>query len=181
MAGVLVFLFKPSIYAQAYADQEEHLFELSIREIALLSLSPQQSTLFFELTFPEKAGEDPEFKSGPNNQQLWIHYTNGNALANETRNIGVQWGSGKLPAGVELYISAGGYTGNGKGKTGVTAGKVKITSSNTNLITGIGGAFTGRGAGNGHKLDYEVKISDAGALQNQNDQEINIVFTLSDN
>ena len=119
-------------------------------EAGVINLSPTVSSL--------EAGEAVDFGTA-SNSDLWLNYTSVVEGSSSTRQITVELDNeNKLPDGVSLLVSAGGIS-SGKGKKGSPeSGKVIISKTAKNLITGIGSCYTESGANKGHRLTYELSL-----------------------
>ena len=122
-------------------------------EAGTINLTPSTGSL--------EAGEAVDFGTATNNK-LWLNYTSVvDAGDNAERQITVALDNeDNLPEGVSLLVSAGSIT-SGKGKKGSAAeGKVTISATAQNLVTGIGSCYTETGSGKGHQLTYELDMNE---------------------
>jgi len=120
-------------------------------EAGVINLSPNIESL--------EAGEAVNFGSATNNK-LWLNYTSVvDAGDNAERQITVALDDAdNLPEGVSLLVSAGSIS-SGKGTKGSAAeGKVTISATAQNLVTGIGSCYTESGSKKGHQLTYELAM-----------------------
>lgn len=81
--------------------------------------------------------------------------------------------------GISIKLQAGGAIGGGGGVRGTTAGAVTLTTTPIPIVNGIGGAFTGNGAGNGHQLSIWAEISDYTQVIPANNHILTITYTIS--
>lgn len=121
------------------------------------------------------AGENSE-KIVTNNQ--WLNYSLHVNPSDPVSSISVSVVSGSLPPGVEIYVQAGRHTGNGQGKTGVPAGKVKIDNVPKVILGGIGSSSTGNGNFQGHQIIFSIMITEFALLQPGN-YTIYLQYTLN--
>lgn len=111
-----------------------------------------------------------------NNQ--WLNYSLHVNPSDPVSSISVSVVSGSLPQGVDLYVQAGRHTGNGQGKTGVPAGKVKIDNVPKVILGGIGSSSTGNGNFQGHQIVFSMMITDFSLLHPGN-YTIYLQYTLN--
>lgn len=147
---------------------------LNLQEIALLDIEPDISTLNFNFTAPSEAGSP--LTAPATNTTRWLNYTSAVELG-DTRIITAQI-DGTIP-GVSIKLQAAAAQGGG-GTLGITAGQVTLsTASAVNIITGIGGAYTGNGINNGHRLTISLEINDYTELVQTNNEVITITYTIT--
>lgn len=164
-------------------NQDSHTITVTIPEVALLDIEPGASkdiTAIF--THSGEAG-DP-LVAPANNTSLWLNYSSilktGGATA---RAISVAITSGTAP-GVSIKVTAGAATG-GQGTLGTPAAQVTLTGSSQSIITGVGSAYTGDGASQGHQLTYVFEAADVnyGNLRSNDGSPdvVTVTYTLADN
>jgi len=89
--------------------------------------------------------------------------------------------AGTVPAGLQLTVQAGSFSGSGVGTFGTSAGVITLTGTAQNLLTGIGSAYTGNGPSNGHNLTYTLsQVGSYAALDFDNSNTLTVTYTLSD-
>lgn len=164
--------------AQSYVDEDITSVSVNLSELALLSIMPDKSSVVFLVEPPAKAGNLPQMSISNNNK--WINYTSALSNFSKSRKIQVQVTYGSIPQGLKLFVEAGAYTGNGKGTTGQSQGKVQLTTQAALLINNIKGAYTGRGAFNGHKLTYSIEITDPSQIVFIGENELQVTYTIAD-
>ena len=90
-------------------------------------------------------------------------------------------------AGLDLKVLSGAATSDGKGTKGTAAGTaLTLTTSDQDIITGIGSCHTGNGDGKGHNLTYSLALSNEGddfdLLDNDlENTELTVTYIISDN
>lgn len=135
----------------------------------------ESSSINIDMNSVIAAGENSE-KVVSNNQ--WLNYSLHVNPSDPVSSISVSVVSGSLPPGVEVYVQAGRHTGNGQGKTGVPAGKVKIENVPKVILGGIGSSSTGNGNFQGHQIIFSMMITDFALLRPGN-YTIYLQYTLN--
>lgn len=144
-----------------------HEVSLSIDEITLLDIengSGDAASGFSFVINPSDLVDEAgaAFNSTVNltdseESEAYLQYT---ALVSSSKYIEAKITSGSLPEGFNLNVKAGNATG-GKGTVGKEKGYQALDSENgVEIISNIGTCYTGTGSTNGHKLDYQLEISD---------------------
>lgn len=187
---LLVALFATfSIGLQAQADDEDdvHDIVISIPEVALVDIETSGGSTSINLgpAAPTEAGLPLDF-SAQTNSDLWLNYSSIQSSANDpTRDIHAAITNGTMPAGMTLQVTAGADAGGGDGTIGSSTGAITLSGATTNVITGIGSAYTGDGATNGHNLTYQLSLgAAAGAYANLDADDattVSITYTITDN
>lgn len=179
--ATLLMVFVLCRHASAQLDEETVHIGFSLPEVALMDVEYiGNGTIEFELLPSSESGGSPVFRQ-LTSQEFWINYSSALGKFSPDRSIVAQVSGGSLPEGLELYIQATDYSGTGKGKTGASVGKVMIGSDPRPIITGIGSAFTGNGIGNGHRLNFQVDISQMEKIEAIGSHDFTIMYTLTDN
>lgn len=179
--AVIVLALGGTPTALAQHDEKAINVGFSIPEVALIDIeSTGNQTIEFELLPSSETGGSPVIHQ-TNNQEFWINYSSALGRFSQNRSIVAQVTGGTLPQGLDLYIKAANYSGNGDGYTGISAGKVKIGFDPRPVITGIGSAYTGNGIGNGHRLNFEIDISQMEKITANESIDFTILYTLTDN
>ncbi|SDW40400.1 hypothetical protein SAMN05444411_101651 [Lutibacter oricola] len=182
--AAVLFIATSNAFAQD-TEKDSHSLKLGVPQVALLDIeSTVAKAISLKATAPTEAGEKVEFNQS--NSDLWLNYSS--IVGNESsRAITVQITDGDVPSGIDLTVSANKYEGDGEGTMGEIAEKSIVLNNKkaTNIIKGIGSAYTGNGAKNGHNLTYRITQSeDKDAYANLNFDEsttLTITYTLSDN
>ncbi|WP_372949647.1 hypothetical protein [Mariniphaga sp.] len=153
----------------------------SLPEVALVDIEPDvNNRIHFTLSPASQSGRPPELAESTN-ETLWINYSSSLPGHQNSRSITAQISQGTIPQGISLYLEAGSYSGNGRGKPGQPAGKIELSSQPRPVISGIGNCFTGDGIANGHKLVFSIEISDYTNLATAGDTNFILLYTLTDN
>nr|WP_321354384.1 hypothetical protein [uncultured Draconibacterium sp.] len=168
-------------HANAQLDEEIVHIGFSLPEVALVDIEYiGNGTIEFELLPAAESGGAPVVRQ-LTSREFWINYSSALGRHSRHRSIVAQIVGGTLPEGLELFIQASDYSGNGGGETGMSAGKVLVGSDPRPIITGIGSAFTGDGIGNGHRLSFEIDISQMEKVSAIGAHDFTVMYTLTDN
>lgn len=148
----------------------------NLSQVAMLDLEPSNSTVTLNVSSPIEAGEKANIVEANNDK--WINFSS--AVAGNSRSISVNIDNGQVPPGIYLKLSTSSYMGNGKGVFSEPAAILTLTSTPQVIISGIRGAFTGDGSGNGYKLTYSLEIYDYKLLDFNQSATLSITLTLFD-
>lgn len=186
---VLSFAFiaiSANLKAQADSNISTHDITVSIPEVALVDIEPAASkNLTMGFTAPTEAGLP--IVPSTTNSSLWLNYSSIKSTADVTRTIAVKLGA--VIPGVDIKVTAAAATGSGGGTLGTPAAQLTLTATNQTIISGIGSAYTGDGASNGHNLSYSVVAgTGTGGSANYGDLAATttapvatVTYTISDN
>lgn len=166
-------------------DDDSHDIVIGVPSVALVDIEGASgTTINLGADAPTEAGLPVDFSTGSSNSDLWINYSSIKDSANATRKISAKISTGTLPSGMTLSVTAGADAGNGDGTMGTSAGAVSLTTSDQDVITGIGSAYTDDGASNGHNLTYDLTLTGGAGnyaqLDASNNTTIEITYTISD-
>ncbi len=169
-------------FAQSDEDFQTHNIAISIPEIAILDIETTGSE---NVTFALNADNleaGAEFIVDEENSDLWINYTSIVAVAGNERSISITADDVPEIDGFTLKVIAAEYSGSGEGTLGDPTTIVTPSESPTDIITGIGSAFTGDGNSNGHNLTYYLDFDGDFADLNVDDAGMNIEikYTITD-
>ena len=182
--ALFVLVASTNIFAQD-TEQDSHSLTIGIPEVALLDIeSVTSNSISLNATAPTEAGEKVVFNQS--NSDLWLNYSS-IVGKNSSRDITVQITDGDVPSGIDLTVVAASYEGDGEGTMGKVSKESIVLNSKkaTNIVEGIGSAYTGNGAKQGHNLTYQITQSDdAESYSELNFEEsttLTITYTLTDN
>ncbi|WP_172280969.1 hypothetical protein [Chryseobacterium sp. LAM-KRS1] len=111
------------------------------------------------------------------NTTKWINYTSAIAAGGLTRRVTAS--VNQVIPGINIRLQAAAASGSGGGTLGTPAAQVTLTTTAVNIITGIGGAFTGNGANNGHRLSISLVPSTYGSITSTNTPVV-ITYTITE-
>jgi len=143
--------------------------------VTLMDIEPA-GTFTLNFTAPTEAGQ--ALTVPPANTTKWVNYTSAIASGGLTRRITAS--INQLIPGVSIRIQAAAASGAGGGILGTSSGLVTLSTTATNIITGIGGAFTGTGANNGHRLTISLAVSTYANLSAHTNTPIVITYTITE-
>ncbi len=160
-------------------DYDDHQLSLTIPEISLLAIAPANEVIKLELGIPGFTGGTGQ-GSSPTNEKTWINYTSTIEPQASHKRILVQITSGEIPSGLTIELSTYACS-TGNGVVGTAGSTIELSATQQTLVTGIGGAKTGKGKDHGHKLKYELKLDDLDQLEFEESQTyITVTYTISD-
>ena len=143
--------------------------------VTLMDIEPTGNfTLNF--TAPTEAGN--ALGNPTPNTSKWVNYTSAIAPGGLTRKITAS--VNKIIDGVNIRLQAAAASGAGGGTLGTSSGLVTLTTTPVTIISGIGGAFTGNGANNGHNLTISLTTNTYANLLAQANTAVVIVYTITE-
>jgi len=169
------------VSAQNDLATDNHTITISIPEVAIVDIEPAATkNITLGYTAPTEAG-NPVLPPTANTS-LWLNYSSIKSVADPTRTVSVKLTA--LIPGVDIKVTAANATGSGGGTTGTGSTKT-LTAVDQILISGIGSAYTGNGASNGHNLTYELVsvggVASYADLQASAGTAATVNYTISDN
>ena len=176
-ASILILL---SFHCVAQWEEAHIDAAVTLPPVALIDIEPEDNNIYFSV-LPAEAPGMPAQVIRSEDKSLVINYTSALPATNTSRSIVAGLSGGCLPAGIELIVEASEYSGQGKGRFGIPAGKVSLSDNPMAIITDVGNCFTGNGEDNGHLLNLSVKISDFSKLNSANEITVSVIYTICDN
>ncbi len=166
---VLCLLSSSFSFSQSFGKN----IKLTLPVIAILDIEPNTNnkSLGFEVS---EAGDAITLITKRNK---WLNYTSAIELGGSSRNISVS--IDRTIQGVDIDLQVFSATGSGGGALGTTVGTITLTTLSQIIISGIGGAYTGDGSQNGHKLRYSLNINDYSSLSTLTDETVVVTYTIS--
>ncbi|HSQ47345.1 MAG TPA: hypothetical protein VLM44_10570 [Lutibacter sp.] len=149
----------------------------TLNEVAMLDLEPSNSAVTLNLSSAIEAGEKATVVA--TNNDKWINFSSAVSVGN-SRGISIKIEDGQVPLGIYLKLSTSSYMGSGKGELGSPAKILTLSSTPQTIISGIKGAYTGDGTGNGYELTYSLYIYDYALLDFNQTATLSITLTLYD-
>lgn len=143
--------------------------------ITLLDIEPV-GNINFSFIAPTEAGR-PLINPESNNTK-WINYTSAIATGGVSRRVTAS--INQLIPGVDIKLQTAASSGIGSGVLGTPAAQVTLSTTPTTIISGIGGAFTGNGANNGHRLTISLTTNNYSNLSTRSNTPIIITYTITD-
>lgn len=176
---LILYLVAPIIQAQTIDTQDIEV-RVTLPEVSLISIEPENSTIYLVMENTQNAGDRVDFVS-KSKQFLWLNYTCSLAPNSPSKNLLAQIISGSVPEGLELQLKVNEYSGSGKGQFGIPISTVSLQEYPQIIITNIGGSFTNQGINQGHQLEYQLEITNYKRLDSEKSNTLTIVYTLTDN
>lgn len=134
-------------------NKDNHTVTISVPEVALVDIEPAATkNITLGFTAPTEAG-DPVTPNTANST-LWLNYSSIKSVAEPTRNVSVSVNA--IIPGIDIHVTAAAATGSGGGLVGDPAAELILSATDQTIISGIGSAYTGNGANNGHNLTYAL-------------------------
>lgn len=178
--------FAANVHVKAQdTNTDNHTIGITIPEVALLDIEPASSkNITLAFTAPTEAGL-PLVAPAPNNT-LWLNYSSIQSTAHPLRNVTVKLNA--LVPGVDIKVTAAVATGSGGGTRGTPSAQLILSAADQAIISGIGSAYTGDGANNGHNLTYALNfgggvgsVAAYGDLAAKANVVATVTYTISDN
>ncbi|GEN77460.1 hypothetical protein [Chryseobacterium hagamense] len=166
-------------------NTDNHTITISVPEVALVDIEPAATkNITLGFTAPTEAG-NPVAANAANNT-LWLNYSSIKSVADPTRNVSVKLNA--VVPGVDIRVTAAAATGAGGGTLGTPAAQLTLSAADQTIISGIGSAYTGNGANNGHNLTYSLApgsgpggVAAYADLQATATTVATVTYTISDN
>ncbi|WP_294302206.1 hypothetical protein [uncultured Chryseobacterium sp.] len=166
-------------------NTDNHTITISVPEVALVDIEPAATkNITLGFTAPTEAG-NPLVANAANNT-LWLNYSSIKSVADPTRNVSVKLNA--VIPGVDIRVTAAAATGAGGGTLGTPAAQLTLSAADQTIISGIGSAYTGNGANNGHNLTYSLApgsgpggVAVYADLQATATTVATVTYTISDN
>ncbi|NBA87315.1 hypothetical protein GVN16_16190 [Emticicia sp. CRIBPO] len=162
---------------------DNHTVSITIPEVAILDLELSTSkNLTMNFVAPTEAGNP--ITAPVNNTTLWLNYSSivEPTGVDASRTVSVK--TSALIPGVDIKVTAGADAGAGAGTKGVpVAAGVTLTTTDQNLITGVGSSWTDTGVSKGHQLTYAVSLTSAATYSSlvSGTSTVTVTYTLSAN
>ncbi|WP_308004638.1 hypothetical protein [uncultured Chryseobacterium sp.] len=149
----LVALAASSHLSAQDTNTDNHTITISVPEVALADIEPAASkNITLGFTAPTEAGNP--IVANAANTTLWLNYSSIKSVADPTRNVSVKLNA--VIPGVDINVTAAAATGSGGGTLGTPSAQLTLSAADQTIISGIGSAYTGNGANNGHNLTYAL-------------------------
>lgn len=166
-----------TIFAQDPTNTATNVVSLGMPEVYLLaSNSP---TVNLTLT-PQTAGNAVVSSVSDSTARILISSV---IAESQPRTMTAAISNGSVPAGTTLKLVARTPNSNFIGTAGTFASEITLSSTNQNLITGIGTCYSGTSADDGYKMRYTYGLPTSTSAYDQirasGGTSITITFTLS--
>ncbi|SHM39471.1 hypothetical protein [Chryseobacterium polytrichastri] len=166
-------------------NTDNHTITISIPEVAIVDIEPAATkNITLGFTAPTEAGQ-PLLPSA-SNTTLWLNYSSIKSVADPTRNVTVKLDA--IIPGIDIHVTAAAATGAGAGTLGTPSAQLTLSAVDQTIVSGIGSAYTGNGASNGHNLTYALAagsgpggVAAYADLQATATTTAKVTYTISDN
>ncbi|WP_294285037.1 hypothetical protein [uncultured Chryseobacterium sp.] len=148
---------------------------LTLPVVTLMDVEPAGS-ISLNYTAPAEAGNAVTVPAA--NTTKWINYTSAITAAGATRRITAS--INQVIPGTDIRIQAAAASGSGGGSLGNPSAQIVLTTAAQTIISGIGGAFTGNGANNGHRLTISLTNNTYANLAVRTNTPIVITYTITE-
>ncbi|MCX8525848.1 hypothetical protein OF897_18180 [Chryseobacterium formosus] len=148
---------------------------ITLPVVALMDIETP-ATITLNFTAPTEAGKPVVAPSS--NTTKWINYTSAIAQGGLTRRITAS--VNQVLPGITIRIQAAAASGSGGGSLGIPSAQITLSTTSQTIISGIGGAFTGNGANNGHRLTISLLANTYGNLSARTNTPVVITYTITE-
>ncbi|WP_146943267.1 hypothetical protein [Chryseobacterium hagamense] len=148
---------------------------LTLPVVTLMDIEPA-GTIAFNYTAPTEAGNAITVPAS--NTTKWINYTSAITASGIARRITAS--INQIIPGTDIRIQAAAASGSGGGTLGIPSAQVILTTAAQTIISGIGGAFTGNGANNGHQLTITLSNNTYANIAARTNTPIVITYTITE-
>lgn len=143
--------------------------------VTLLDVEPA-GTINMSFTAPTEAGRPISAPAA--NTTKWINYTSAIAAGGVSRRVTAS--INQVIPGITMRIQAAAASGSGGGVLGTPTAQVTLTTLAQTIISGIGGAFTGNGTNNGHRLTISISANTYSNLSSSSNIPVIITYTITE-
>jgi len=171
----LVFLICFTISSHLFSQLTGNsTLSVNLPVVTLMDIEPT-GAISMNFTAPTEAGM--AIVAPAINTTKWINYTSAIASGGATRKITAS--INPVISGVDIKIQAASASGAGGGTLGTSSSEVILNATSQTIISGIGGAFTGNGVNNGHRLTISLSANTYANLSRTNTAVV-IVYTITE-
>lgn len=117
--------------------------------------------------------------NGSLEHECWVNYSSLVRGGKPNRKVVASVG-GVIPEGISVAVEAADFSGNGKGKTGISAGKKHLSELPEEIISDIGSCYTGKGSSNGHLIRLTIEVDQAEVLASQFPVHLMVTYRITD-
>lgn len=172
----LVFLICFTISSHLFSQLTGNsTLSVNLPVVTLMDIEPT-GAISMNFTAPTEAGM--AIVAPAINTTKWINYTSAIALGGLMRKITASINI--LIPGVDIKIQAATASGTGGGTLGIPSTQVTLNTTSQTIISGIGGAFTGNGVNNGHRLTISLSANTYSNLSAKANTPVVITYTITE-
>ncbi len=143
--------------------------------VTLMDIEPA-GAISLNYTTPTEAGNAVTVPTS--NTTKWVNYTSAIVSGGITRRITAS--INQVLPGIDIKILAAAASGSGGGTLGTPAAQITLTTTARTIISGIGGAFTGNGINNGHRLTISLTTNTYANLSARTNTPVVITYTITE-
>lgn len=169
LTKILFSLLMLTFYASTFSQTYNVSFTLP--QVALMNIEAG-SIINLDLTKPTEAGN--RLVNITNNTK-WLNYTSAVASGG-SRTITASINQ-SIP-GIDIKLQTAQATGGG-GALGSPSSQITLSTVPTTIVSGIGGAYTGSGIGNGHQITLSAVTNNYNNITASNNN-VTVIYTISD-
>ncbi|MCD1115805.1 hypothetical protein [Chryseobacterium turcicum] len=166
------FMISANLYSQTTGNRT---VAVTLPIVTLMDIKPS-GVITMNFTAPTEAG-NPIVAPAVNTTK-WINYTSAIALGGLTRKITAS--INQVIPGIDIKIQAATASGSGGGTLGTPSAQVTLNTTSQTIISGIGGAYTGNGANNGHRLTISLSANTYSNLSERANTPVIITYTITE-
>ncbi len=171
MLRVLAAVFLLPLGILLASDTATQSVTMTVSSICVVDVTGNPPTL--AIVAPGTGGATP---SNATDTSTYVQYTS-TVATGTTRNLSAKIGAGDIiPAGCSLKLTV---TPSGGTNEGSTAGQITLSSTASNIVTGIGSCATGTGGTDGAQLSYSLEVTAMTSLQAAS-ETATVTLTLED-
>lgn len=168
---VAVYLFSCNAFSQTTGNRT---VGITLPVVTLMDIEPA-GNITMNFTAPTDAGR--QLIAPAPNTTKWINYTSAIASGGVTRRITAS--INQVIPGVDIRLQAATSSG-GAGVFGIPTATVTLSTTSQTIISGIGGAFTGNGANNGHRITITLSANTYANLSARTNTPVVITYTITE-
>ena len=169
---LLSIIFCGNLKAQSSANRT---VRITLPVVALINVVPSDP-IALKFTSSGEAGR--MLVSPVSTDSKWINYSSAITPGGSSRVITAA--ISQEVKGIAIRLNTAAYSGSGGGTLGSAVNQVILSTIPVTIISGIGGAFTGIGINNGHKITFSAVVTNYKDLTASSNNIINVVYTISD-
>lgn len=169
---IICFILSYKAFSQTTGNRN---VSVTLPIVTLMDIEPA-GNVTLNFTAPTEAGRAIVNPAG--NTSKWINYTSAIAPGGLSRKITAS--VNQVIPGVDIKIQAAAASGAGGGTLGTPSGQVTMTTTPVTIISGIGGAYTGTGTNNGHRLTITISPNNYSNLSVISNSSITITYTITE-
>jgi len=147
---------------------------ITIPDITLLDIEPISEDVVFEFEGPIEPGD--KLIEPDKNDNKWINYTATVPQGGPYKNVTAQISLSTFIPGLKIDLTVSEQIG--QGQIGTPIGLIELSTTAQIVVSGIGGSYTNDGIAVGHRLKYEVYISDYSQFEVPSVSYSEIIFTM---